>query len=77
MTSQLNYLIAQQRQAELVSCAERAVLASDAHLVRSASPSRWNVGRPLSTRRLKAPHMSAAARKAHARAPRECVSCDL
>jgi hypothetical protein len=76
MTSQLNYLIAQQRQAELVSHAERALVASDAHLSRSASPPRWDVGRLLSTRRLKAPHMSAAARKANARPPRECVSCD-
>jgi hypothetical protein len=57
MTSQLNYLIAQQRQAELVSHADRARLASDAHLSRSASPPRWNVGRLLSTRRLKAPHV--------------------
>jgi hypothetical protein len=37
MTSQLNYLIAQQRQAELVSRAERAWLASEARLARSAS----------------------------------------
>jgi hypothetical protein len=76
MTSQLNYLIAQQRHAELVSHAEQTRLTSDAHLSRSASPPRGNVGRLLSTRRLKAPHVSAAARKANARLPRECVSCD-
>jgi hypothetical protein len=76
MTSQLNYLIAQQRQAELVSRAERARLATEPRLARSASPPRWNVGRLLSTRRLKAPRVSAAARTANAGPPRECVSCD-
>ena len=76
MTSQLNYLIAQQSQAELVSRAEQARLASEARLARSAPAPRWNVGRLLSTRRLKAPHVSAAARKANAGPPRECVSCD-
>jgi len=76
MTSQLNYLIAQQRQAELVSRAERARLANAPRRPRSAASPRWNVGRLLSTRRLKAPHVSAAARKANAGPPRECVSCD-
>jgi hypothetical protein len=42
MTSQLNYLIAQWRQAELVSRAERAWLASEARLARSASAPRWD-----------------------------------
>jgi len=37
MTSQFNYLIAKQRQAELVSRAEQARLASEAHSPRSAS----------------------------------------
>ena len=37
MTSQLNYLIAQQRQAELVSRAEQAPLASDARRAQPAS----------------------------------------
>jgi hypothetical protein len=76
MTSQLNYLIAQQRQDELVSHGERALLARDARLARSAWSPRWNVGRLLSTRRLKAPHVSAGARKANAGPPRVCVSCD-
>ena len=76
MTSQLNYLIAQQRQAELVSRAEQARLPSEARLAGSAWSPRWNVGRLLSTPRLKAPHVSAAARKANAGPPRECVSCD-
>jgi hypothetical protein len=76
MTSQLNYLIAQHRQAELVSDAEQARLAGDARLSPSASPPRWNVGRLLSARRLKAPHVSAAARKANPGPARECVSCD-
>jgi hypothetical protein len=42
MTSQLNYLIAQQRQAELVSRADRARLASEARLARLASAPRWD-----------------------------------
>jgi hypothetical protein len=42
MTSQLNYLIAQQRQAELVSRAEQARLASEARLARSAPAPRWD-----------------------------------
>ena len=42
MTSQLNYLIAQQRQAELVSRAERAWLASEARLARWASAPLWD-----------------------------------
>jgi hypothetical protein len=75
MTSQLNYLIAQQRQAEFVSRAERARLGNEARLARSASAPRWNVGRLLSTRRLKAARVSAAARKANAGPPRECVRC--
>jgi hypothetical protein len=61
MTSQLNYLIARQRHAELASHAEQTRLASDAHLSRSASPPRRNAGRLLSTRRIKAPHVSAGA----------------
>jgi hypothetical protein len=44
MTSQLNYLIARQRQAELVSRAQRARLASEAGLARSASEPRWALG---------------------------------
>jgi hypothetical protein len=42
MTSQLNYLIAQQRQAELVSRAGRARLASEERPARSASAARWD-----------------------------------
>ena len=42
MTSQLNYLIAPQRQAELVSRAERARLVSEARLARPASAPRWD-----------------------------------
>ena len=42
MTSQLNYLIAQQRQAELVSRAEQARLASEARRARPASAPRWD-----------------------------------
>jgi hypothetical protein len=40
MTSQLNYLIAQQRQAELVSRAEQARLASEARRAQPASAQR-------------------------------------
>ena len=42
MTSQLNYLIAQQRQAELLSRAEQARLASEARLAGSAPAPRWD-----------------------------------
>ena len=42
MNSQLNYLIAQQRQAELVTRAERARLGNEARLARSASAPRWD-----------------------------------
>src|SRR5947209_13348552 len=42
MTSQLNYLIARQRQAELVSRAQQARLAREAGLARSASAPRWS-----------------------------------
>ena len=42
MTSQLNYFIAEVRQAELTSRAERARLASEARLARSASASLWD-----------------------------------
>lgn len=42
MTSQRSYLFAQQRQAELVSRAERARLASEARLARSASAPCWD-----------------------------------
>ena len=42
MTSQLNYLIAQQRQTELVLRAKRAWPVSEARLARSASAPRWD-----------------------------------
>jgi hypothetical protein len=42
MTSQLSYFIAQQRQAALVSRAEQARLASEAHAARSAPAPRWD-----------------------------------
>ena len=42
MTSQLNYLIVQQRQAELVSRVEQARRASEARLARSAPAPRWD-----------------------------------
>ena len=49
MTSQLNYLIAQQRQAELVSRAEQARLASEARRASGigTTPGRLASGRPL------------------------------
>ena len=42
MTSQLNYLIAQQRHADFVSGAEQARLAGEARLIRSAPAPRWD-----------------------------------
>jgi hypothetical protein len=42
MTSQLNYLIAQQRHADVVSGAEQARLAGEGRLIRSAPTPRWD-----------------------------------
>ena len=63
MTSHLNYLIAQQRHIELARYAEQARLANDARPAGSASSPRWNLGRLLATRRLKAARVAAAARQ--------------
>ena len=74
MTSQLNYLIAQQSQAELVSRAEQARLAIDARAAVSAPSRRWNLGRLNATCRLRAAGLAASAEPAGP--PRECVRCD-
>jgi hypothetical protein len=74
MDSQLNYLIARQRQAELVSRAEQARLAIDARAAVSAPSRGWNLGRLVATRRLRPAGLVAAAQPAGP--PQECVRCD-
>ena len=74
MDSQVNYLIAQQRQAELVSRAEQARLANDARAAVSAPSRRWNLGRPVATHRLRVDSLAGTAQAA--RPPREYVRCD-
>jgi hypothetical protein len=74
MDSQLNYLIAQQRQAELVSRGEQARLVNDARAAVSAPSQRWNLGRLVAARRLRAAGLAAAGQPAGP--PQECVRCD-
>jgi hypothetical protein len=74
MDSQLNYLIAQQRQAALVCRAEQARLANDARASVSAPARRWNLGRLVATHRLRAAGLAATAQPAGP--PQECVRCD-
>src|SRR5437588_3110350 len=74
MDSQLNYLIAQQRQAELVSRAEQARRANRARAAAPEPSRRWNQGRLLATRRLRAAGLAVTAQPAGP--PQECVRCD-
>jgi hypothetical protein len=76
MTSQLNYLIAQQRHIELAHRAEQARLANEARAAVSAPSPRWNLGRLLATRRLRAARLAAAARQANPGPLPECLRCD-
>ena len=75
MTSQLNYLIVQQRHIELAYRTEQARLVGEARPAVSAPPPRWNLGWRLATRRLRAAHLSAAAHQAKP-GPKECLRCD-
>jgi hypothetical protein len=76
MNSHLNHLIAQQRYTELAHCAEQARLANEARRAVSASSPRWNIGRLVSTRRLKAALVAAAARHTNPGPPHECLRCE-
>jgi hypothetical protein len=76
MTAQLNHLIAQQRQIELVCRAEQARPAREIRLAAPAPSRRWNIGRLLASRRLRAARLAAAAPHPHARPPQECLRCD-
>jgi hypothetical protein len=76
MTPQLNYLIAQQRHIELAYRAEQARLAGDARAAVSAPPPRWNLGRLLAPRGLRAAGSAAAAQPVRPGPPRECARCD-
>jgi hypothetical protein len=66
MTSQLNYLIARQRQVELAYRAEQARLAGEARATRPAFPARRYVRRLRATQGSRAPHPAAAAENATA-----------
>ncbi len=72
MTSQLNYLIVQQRHIELAHRAEQARLADDARAAVSASSPRWNLGRLLATRRLRAARLATAVHPARPAPPKGC-----
>jgi hypothetical protein len=76
MSSQLTYLIAQQRQTELACHAEQARLAHEVRAAGSASSPRWNIGRLLAPRRLRAERMAAAARQGNPGPPAQCLRCD-
>jgi hypothetical protein len=64
MTSQLNYLIARQRQVELAYRAEQAGLAGDARAAEPAFPPRRYVRRLRAAGGPRAPHAAAAAENA-------------
>ena len=76
MSSQLNYLIVQQRHVELVYRAEQSRLVGEARAAVSASSRRWNLGRLLAPRRLRAAGLAAAARPASFGPSHDCVRCD-
>lgn len=76
MHTHLNYLVAQQRRIELICRAEQARLATETRAGGSASSPRWDIGRLLARRRLRAAHLSAAARHAGPGTPHECLGCD-
>ena len=67
MTTQLNYLVAQHRHIELVYRAEQARLAAEARAAGSAPSPRWNLGRLLAPRRLRAARLAAAAQPRNTR----------
>ena len=76
MTSQLNYLIVQQRHAELASRADQPRLADRAQPAAPASSPRWNIRRLLAPRRLRAAGLAASAQPASLGLSQECVRCD-
>jgi hypothetical protein len=76
MTSQLNYLIAQQRHIEFAYRAEQARLAGQARAVVSAPSRRWNLGRLSAPRGLRAVSLATAATRARSAPPQQCLRCD-
>ena len=76
MTSQLNYLIAQQRHIEFAYQAEQARLAGQARAAGSAPPPRWHFGRLLAPRMLRTAGLAAAAQPTRPGTPQRCVRCD-
>jgi len=76
MTSQLNYLIAEQRHSELARRAEQARLRNAARPAALASSRRWNIGQLFAPRRLRTPRLAAAAQQANPGPPSECPRRD-
>src|ERR1700756_876215 len=68
MTSHLIYLIVQHRHIELVRRAKQARLANEARAAGPASSPRWNIGRLLASRRLRAARLAAARAASKSRA---------
>ena len=76
MTSQLNYLIVQQRHIELACRSEQAFLAKETRPAGSPSSPRWDLGWLLAPRRLRAAGLAAAATQARSAPPQPCLRCD-
>ena len=76
MTSQLNYLIAQQKHIELACRAEHARLAKETRPAGSPSSPRWNLGWLLAPRRFRAARLATAATQARPAPPQQCLRCD-
>ena len=76
MTSQLNYLIAQQRHIELAHRAEQARLAGEARAAVSTPSRRRNVARLLTPHRLAPARLAPAVTQARPGPPQECVRWD-
>jgi hypothetical protein len=76
MPQHLNYLVAQQRRIELACRAEQARLATE--LARDGSPSspRWDIGRLLAPRRIRAAGLAAATEQSRPATAQECLRCD-
>lgn len=76
MTSQLNYLIAEQRHIELARRAEQVRLANATRPAGSASSPRWSISWLLAPWRLSAARAAAAAPHASPAPPQESLRCD-
>jgi hypothetical protein len=75
MTSQLDYLVVQQRHIELTCRAKHARVASEVRRAELTSSPCWNIGRLLAPRRLRAARLAAAAAQASPGPAQECLRC--